>query len=141
MDIYETVTIKPMVNQVELNPLFQQPEAVKLMKELNVVPEAWGPFAEGKFGIFTNPILVEIAKNHNKTVGQVILRFNIQRGVVVLPKSVHEERIKENLDVFDFALTEEEIEKIETLDLKKSQIVDHNDPNFIKMLLNITFKH
>lgn len=126
--------IAPMVNQVELHPFFQQEDALKVMKEYGVVPMAWGPFAEGKFGIFTNPVLSEIASSHKKTVAQVVLRWNIQRGVVVIPKSIHASRIAENSDVFDFTLTDAEMEQIKELDLGHSEIVNHFDPNFVKMI-------
>lgn len=126
--------IAPMVNQVELHPFFQQEDALKVMKEQVVVPMAWGPFAEGKSGIFTNPVLSEIASNHKKTVAQVVLKWNIQRGVVVIPKSIHARRIAENSDVFDFTLTDAEMEQIKELDLKHSEIVNHFDPNFVKMI-------
>lgn len=134
LDLYLTVDIKPIVNQVELHPFFQQPKALELMKQLHVQPEAWGPFAEGQFGIFTNPVLEAIAKAHDKTTGQVILRWNVQRGVIVLPKSVHKERIEENFNIWDFELSKEEMEQIATLDVGKSQIVDHDSPDFIRML-------
>lgn len=134
LDLYLTVDIKPMVNQVELHPFFQQPAALELMKKLNVQPEAWGPFAEGKFGIFTNPILESIAKKHGKTTGQVILRWNVQRGVIVLPKSVHKERIEENFNIWDFELDEQDMKEISSLNRDKSEIVDHDSPEFIQML-------
>lgn len=134
LDLYLTVDIKPMVNQVELHPFFQQLAALELMKKLNVQPEAWGPFAEGKFGIFTNPILEAIAKKHGKTTGQVILRWNVQRGVIVLPKSVHKERIEENFNIWDFELDEQDMKEISALNRDKSAIVDHDSPEFIQML-------
>lgn len=133
-DLCETVEIKPMVNQIELHPFFQQDNALALMKEYGVVPEAWAPFAEGNHGIFTHPILSEIGKRHNKTTAQTALRWNIQRGVVVIPKSIHAERIKQNMNIWDFALSDEEMREISKLDLGKSEIVNHYDPNFIKML-------
>ena len=133
-DICETVEITPMVNQVERHPFFQQSEALKLMAEYNVVPEAWGPFAEGKHGIFTNPILTEIGAKYGKTAAQVALRWNIDRGVVVIPKSTHRVRMAQNIDVWDFSLTEEEMAKIATMDLGHSEIVNHFDPAFVKML-------
>lgn len=137
LDLYLSVDIKPMVNQVELHPFFQQPSALELMKKLGVQPEAWGPFAEGKFGIFTNHVLEEIAEKHHKTVGQVILRWNVQRGVIVLPKSVHKERIEENFNIWDFSLDQTDMDAITTLDFGKSQIVDHDNPAFIEMLHNL----
>ena len=133
-DICETVEVTPAVNQVELHPFFQQPEALKLMAEYDVVPEAWGPFAEGKHGIFTNPVLVEIGEKYGKSAAQVALRWNIDRGVVVIPKSVHKNRMEQNFDIWDFRLTEEEIEKIAALELGHSEIVDHFDPNFVRAL-------
>lgn len=133
-DFCLTVNTQPEVDQVELHPFFQQNKALETMKKYHVQPEAWGPFAEGKFGIFTNPVLEEIAKAHGKTVGQVILRWNIQRGVVVIPKSVHTARIEENFEIWDFELTDEEMQKISTLDTGRSEIVDHSDPAFTELL-------
>ena len=133
-DFCETVDIIPAVNQVELHPFFAQEDALKVMKEYGVTPEAWGPFAEGKHGIFTHPVLTEIGNKYGKTAAQVALRWNIQRGVVVIPKSVHIERIKANIDVFDFELTKEDMDKISSLSLPKSEIVDHTNPAFIKMI-------
>lgn len=133
-DFCETVDIIPAVNQVELHPFFAQENALKVMKEYGVTPEAWGPFAEGKHGIFTHPVLTEIGNKYGKTAAQVALRWNIQRGVVVIPKSVHIERIKANIDVFDFELTKEDMDKISALSLPESGIVDHTDPAFIKMI-------
>ncbi|MGM9960257.1 MAG: aldo/keto reductase [Allobaculum sp.] len=136
-DFCTTVRIKPMVNQVELHPFFQQENALENMKKLGVQPEAWGPFAEGKFGIFTNPVLEAIAQKHNKTVGQVILRWNVQRGVIVLPKSVHKERIIENFNIWDFSLDDEDMKEIATLNRDKSEIVDHFNPAFVEMIKNL----
>ena len=133
-DFCETVDIIPAVNQVELHPFFAQEDALKVMKEYGVTPEAWGPFAEGKHGIFTHPVLTEIGNKYGKTAAQVALRWNIQRGVVVIPKSVHIERIKANIDVFDFELTKEDMDKISALSLPESGIVDHTNPAFIKMI-------
>ena len=133
-DFCETVDIIPAVNQVELHPFFAQEDALKVMKEYGVTPEAWGPFAEGKHGIFTHSVLTEIGNKYGKTAAQVALRWNIQRGVVVIPKSVHIERIKANIDVFDFELTKEDMDKISALSLPESGIVDHTNPAFIKMI-------
>lgn len=133
-DFCETVEVKPAVNQVELHPFFQQKEALALMKEYGIVPEAWGPFAEGKHGIFTHPVLTAIGKKHGKTAAQVALRWNLQRGVVVIPKSVHKDRMEQNMAVWDFALTGEEMAEIEKLDLGYSEIADHTSPAFVKML-------
>lgn len=133
-DLCETVEVIPAVNQVELHPFFQQEDALALMREYRVVPEAWGPFAEGRHDIFTHPVLTAIGSKYGKTAAQTALRWNIQRGVVVIPKSVHKERIDANLDVWDFTLSDEDMKEIAKLDLGHSEIVDHNDPGFVKML-------
>ena len=130
----ETVEIKPMVNQVELHPFFQQEAALATMKEYGVVPQAWGPLAEGKHGIFTHPVLTKIGEKYGKTAAQVTLRWNTQRGVSILPKSVRAERIAVNLDIWDFALNEAEMAEIAKLDLEHSEIVNHDDPAFVKWL-------
>ena len=133
-DLCETVEVTPAVNQVELHPFFQQENALTLMKEYGVVPEAWGPFAEGNHGIFTHPVLTEIGKQYGKTAAQVALRWNVQRGVVVIPKSVHKNRMEQNIDIWDFQLSEEDMAQIAKLDLGHSEIVDHSAPGFVKML-------
>lgn len=130
----ETVEIKPMVNQVELHPFFQQEAALATMKEYGVVPQAWRPLAEGKHGIFTHPVLTKIGEKYGKTAAQVALRWNTQRGVSILPKSVRAERIAVNLDIWDFALNEAEMAEIAKLDLGHSEIVNHDDPAFVKWL-------
>ena len=130
----ETVEIKPMVNQVELHPFFQQEAALATMKEYGVVPQAWGPLAEGKHGIFTHPVLTKIGEKYGKTAAQVALRWNTQRGVSILPKSVRAERIAVNLDIWDFALNEAEMAEIAKLDLGHSEIVDHRSPAFVRFL-------
>ena len=130
----ETVETPPAVNQVELHPFFQQPDALKLMAEYKVAPEAWGPFAEGKHGIFTHPVLTEIGAKYGKSAAQVALRWNIERGVVVIPKSVHKDRMAQNFNVWDFRLTQDDMDKIATLDLGRSEIVNHFDPQFVKTL-------
>lgn len=107
------------------------------MKANNIQPEAWGPLAEGKFGIFTNPVLERIAKKYNKSVAQIVLRWDIERGVVVIPKSTHKNRIEENIDIWDFSLTPEEVAEINSLDKGHSEIVDHFDPNFVKMICSL----
>ncbi len=133
-DLCETVDVIPAVNQVELHPFFQQEDALILMKEYGVVPEAWGPFAEGKHGIFTHPVMTEIGQKYGKSAAQVALRWNVQRGVVVIPKSVHKERMEQNIDIWDFQLSDEDMEEITKLDIGHSEIVDHSDPGFVKML-------
>lgn len=133
-DFCETVEITPMVNQIELHPFFQQTQALDLMKEYGVVPEAWGPFAEGKYGIFTHPVLSEIGGKYGKSAAQVALRWNVQRGVVVIPKSVHKDRMEQNFDIWDFTLTDEDMKEIAELNTGHSEIVNHYDPAFVKML-------
>ena len=109
------------------------------MKAYGVVPEAWAPFDEGKRNFFSDPILTEIGKKYGKTAAQVALRWNIQRGVVVIPKTVHIERMRQNLDVFDFSLSEEDMAKIGTMDIGHSEIVNHFDPKWVKLLHSIRF--
>lgn len=138
-DLCETFEIKPMINQVEIHPFFQQQSNIDIMNEYGVVPEAWGPFNEGKRGLFTDPVLTEIGKKYGKSAAQVALRWNIQRGVVVIPKSVHEDRIKQNFNVFDFTLTQDDMDKIKALDIGHSEIVDHFDPHWIKQLHSFKF--
>ena len=133
-DFCETVEVLPMVNQVELHPFFQQPDALSLMKEYEVQPEAWGPFAEGKHGIFTHPVLTEIGAKYGKSPAQIALRWNVQRGVVVIPKSTHRNRMEQNFDIWNFRLTDEEMAVIAPLDIGRSEIVDHFDPNFVRAL-------
>ena len=133
-DLCETVTVMPAVNQVELHPFFQQEDALALMKEYGVHPEAWGPFAEGNHGIFTHPVLTKIGEKYGKSAAQVALRWNVQRGVTVIPKSVHKERMEQNLDIWDFTLSDEDMAEIAKLDLGHSEIVNHSDPAFVKML-------
>lgn len=133
-DLCETVEVMPAVNQVELHPFFQQENALAVMKEYGVVSEAWGPFAEGNHGIFTHPVLTKIGDKYGKSVAQVALRWNVQRGVVVIPKSVHKDRMEQNMNIWDFSLSDEDMAEIAKLDLGHSEIVNHDDPGFIKML-------
>lgn len=133
-DLCETVEVMPAVNQVELHPFFQQENALAVMKEYGVVPEAWGPFAEGNHGIFTHPVLTKIGDKYGKSAAQVALRWNVQRGVVVIPKSVHKDRMEQNMNIWDFNLSDEDMAEIAKLDLGHSEIVNHDDPGFIKML-------
>lgn len=130
----ETIKKIPAVNQIELHPFFVQENALKNMKNFGVIAQAWAPLAEGKHGIFTDAELVEIGKKYNKTAAQVALRWNTQRGVSIIPKSVHVERMKQNFDIWDFKLTDEEMEIILKKDLGHSEIVNHYDPEFVKML-------
>ena len=133
-DICETVEVKPAVNQVELHPFFQQENALALMKEYGVQPEAWGPFAEGNHGIFTHPVLTAIGAKYGKSAAQVALRWNVQRGVAVIPKSTHKERMEQNIDIWDFTLSAGDMAEIAKLDIGHSEIVDHSDPKFVQML-------
>ena len=133
-NLCENVEIIPAVNQVELHPFFVQQKAVENMKAYGVVPQAWGPLAEGKHGIFTDPELTAIGKKYGKSAAQVALRWNVQRGVAIIPKSVHVERMEQNLDIWDFTLTDEEMAIIAGKDLGHSEIVDHNDPTFVELL-------
>lgn len=133
-DLCETVDVIPAVNQIELHPFFQQEDALALMKEYGVRPEAWGPFAEGNHGIFTHPVLSSIGEKYGKSAAQVALRWNVQRGVVVIPKSVHKDRMEQNMNIWNFELSEEDMNEIAKLDIGHSEIVNHDDPNFVKML-------
>lgn len=134
----ETVEIRPAVNQIELHPYFVQADALETMKYYGVVPEAWAPLGGGRYNPFENEKLLEIAKSHGKTVGQIILRWNIQRGVVVIPKSIHKERIIENFDVWDFILTEDEMERIASLDMGYGDTrTKHFDPEFVRSVLGV----
>lgn len=127
----ENVEIMPAVNQVELHPFFTQDSAITLMKEYGIAPQAWGPLAEGRHGIFTHPVLTEIGAKYGKTAAQIALKWNAQRGVSILPKSVHVERMEQNFDIWDFTLSDEDMQKIAALDLGHSEIVDHSDPAFV----------
>ena len=133
-DLCETVSVIPAVNQVELHPFFQQADALKLMQKYGVTPEAWGPFAEGNHDIFTHPVLTAIGAKYGKSAAQVALRWNVQRGVVVIPKSVKAERMAQNFDIWNFTLSAEDMAEIAKLDIGHSEIVDHNNPDFVKML-------
>lgn len=133
-DLCETVEVMPAVDQVELHPFFQQEKALELMREYGVHPEAWAPFAEGNHGIFTHPVLTAIGQKYGKSAAQVALRWNVQRGVTVIPKSVHRERMTQNMDLWDFQLSAEDMAEIARLDLGHSEIVDHYDPAFVRML-------
>ena len=132
----ENVEIIPAVNQVELHPWFAQEDALKVMDRYGVVPQAWASLAEGKHGIFTDPDLTAIGKKYGKSAAQVALRWNVQRGVVVNAKSTKPERIRQNLDVFDFQLTDEEMKKISSKALDHSEIINHFDPELVIFLNN-----
>ena len=136
-NLCETVEVIPAVNQIELHPFFVQEGALENMKAYGVVPQAWGPLAEGKHGIFTDPELVAIGNKYGKSAAQVALRWNAQRGVSIIPKSVHVERMQQNIDIWDFNLTEEEMRTVASKDLGHSEIVNHSDPGFVKFVLNL----
>ncbi|KRM97933.1 oxidoreductase, aldo keto reductase family [Lactobacillus taiwanensis DSM 21401] len=131
---------KPAINQIEINPWFQQTNDVKFFQGRDVAVEAWAQFAEGKHDIFNNKTLKEIAEAHHKTTAQVILRWLTQQDIVVIPKSVHEKRQKENLDIFDFELTKDEMDKIKGLDKGESQFFDYRDPAVIDDIFGESLK-
>ncbi len=135
IDLYHFAEIKPSVNQIETHVFQQQETARKYLKARGVQIESWGPFAEGKNDFFRNPALVEIGKRYGKTAAQTALRFLIQSGVVAIPKSVHRERMEENFQIFDFALTEEEMQKIRALDTGKSLFFSHYDPQTVEWFM------
>lgn len=126
VDLCMNQEIKPMVNQIEIHPFFQQNTALRVMEDYGVIPQAWGPFSEGQCNIFRQKILTKIAEKHRKTTAQVILRWHLQRGIPTIPKTVHKERMLENMDVFDFELTAKEMESIAGMDIGHSEIIDHH---------------
>lgn len=129
-----TCDVKPAINQIEVNPWYQQKQEIKLNQAEDVRVEAWAPFAEGKHNIFQNEVLAEIGQKYGKANGQVILRWLMQRGIVVIPKSVHKNRMEENFDVFDFELSDEDMQTIAKLDKNESQFFDHRDPETIEQI-------
>lgn len=131
--------IVPAVNQIETHVFFQRSDDHKLMREHGVQHESWGPLAEGGQGFFDNPVLVDIARAHDKSVAQIALRWLIQREIVVIPKSVRPERMAANLDVFDFQLTEDDMARITGLDTARSHIFDHHDPEKVTWLGGVRF--
>ncbi|MDF2857862.1 MAG: 2,5-diketo-D-gluconic acid reductase [Neobacillus sp.] len=133
--------VSPAVSQIETHPFCQQIESAQFMKENNIQLESWGPFAEGRNNMFQNEVLVSIAEKYNKSVAQVILRWLTQREVVVIPKSVHRERIVENFNIFDFELSQVDMETIAMLDTKESLFFSHRDPEMVKGLSNFKFEH
>lgn len=137
VDLCSFARIRPMVNQVEVHPLNQQVEAKKWMDKYDVQIEAWAPFGEGRCGMFENPVLNEIGAKYHKSAAQVILRWHLQRGVVVIPKSTHIERMQENLNVFDFELSSEDMEKIASLDTKTSAFFSHDDPGMVEWFVKM----
>ncbi len=139
VDLISYNEVVPAVNQVETHPFCQQIESAKIMNEYNVQIESWGPFAEGRNNLFKNEVLMSVAEKYNKSVAQVVLRWLTQRGVVAIPKSVQKQRIIENFNIFDFELSQGDMEIITTLDTGKSLFLSHNDPEIVKWMANYTF--
>lgn len=137
IDISSFSRIKPMVNQIEIHPHHQQTDTLTWHNKYNVQPEAWAPFGEGRGDMFKEPTLKEIGKKYNKTVAQVILRWHIQRGIVIIPKSTHIERMKENFDIFDFSLSDEDMSAISSLDKKQSSFFSHTDPKMVEWFVKM----
>lgn len=137
VDIASFSRVKPMVNQVETHPFNQQIEAKRWMDKYGVQMEAWAPFGEGRGGLFENPVLVQIAEKYKKTTAQIILRWHIQRGVVVIPKSTHKARMEENLNVFDFVLEQTDLNRISELDKKQSSFFSHSDPSMVEWFVRM----
>lgn len=137
MDLCYNFKIKPAINQIETHPFCQQNDLAAIMKEYNVHHEAWAPFAEGMNNIFQNPVLTKIAKKYDKTAAQVILRWNIQREIIVIPKSVRKERIEENFNIWDFELDKHDMQEIASLDTKRSYLLDTFEPREVKRLYSI----
>lgn len=134
LDLLLHNAIRPAVNQIEIHPFHQQDDALGLLAQHKVQAEAWGPFAEGRNGLFSHPMLAAIGRKHGKTIAQVVLRWLHQRGIVAIPKSVHKARMAENLAIFDFALDLEDLAAIATLDQKTSSFLDHRDPAIVQWL-------
>lgn len=134
IDLIANNEITPAVNQIETHPFFQRADYQDLLREHGVQIQSWGGFAEGKNDLFTNPLLAEIGTEYGKSVAQVVLRWLTQRGVIAIPKSVRAERMAENIDVFDFQLTEEQMGRIATLDAGSSLFFDHHDPEIVAWL-------
>lgn len=128
--------VTPQINQIEVNPWNQRIEDQEWHEKYGVQVEAWIPFAEGRHDLFTNPILAEIGRQYGKSIGQVVLRWLIQRGIVALAKSVRPERMAENIDIFDFELSSEDVEKITALNMKESAFIDHDDPQQVEWFMN-----
>ncbi len=135
IDLAENVEIKPMVNQVETHVFNQQTAAQKYMEDYGCRIMSWGPLAEGRNNFFRNPVLETIGARYGKSVAQVALRWLVQRGVIIIPKSVHIERMEQNLDIFDFTLSEEDMQAIGKLDTGKSLFFDHHDPEVVRMFM------
>ena len=132
VDLASFARIRPMVNQVEVHPYHQQQAAKQWHDKYGLQTEAWAPFGEGRGGVFTDPVLLELGEKYGKTAAQVILRWHLQRGIVVIPKSVHPQRMAENFDVFDFTLSREDMDRVAALDKGQSAFFSHTDPNMVE---------
>ena len=137
VDIASFARIRPLVNQIEVHPLHQQAEAKQWLDKYGIQMEAWAPFGEGRGGLFTNPALTQIGAKYGKTAAQVMLRWHIQRGIAVIPKSTHIERMRENLEVFDFALTREDMAAVAALDQRKIAFFSHQDPAMVEWFVKM----
>ncbi len=137
MDLCYNVKVLPAVNQVETHPYTQQTEAMKIMQSFGIQTEAWGPLAEGKNGLFTDPVLLAIGRKYRKTAAQVVLRWHLQRGVIAIPKSIHKERMVENFSIADFMLSEEDMALITSMDTHRSLILDVKSPKETERLYSI----
>lgn len=137
LDIQHFATVKPAVNQIETHVFQQQKVAREYLQKYNCQPESWGPFAEGRNDMFTNPVLTKIGEKYGKTAAQTALRFLMQSDVVVIPKSVHKDRMQQNFDIFDFTLTQEEMTEIEALDSRESLFFSHYDPKTVEWFMSI----
>lgn len=134
MDLCKNARILPCINQIEMHPFTQQKQSLSVMHHLSVQPEAWAPFAEGKNNLFDNRALSDIGRKYGKTVAQVILKWHIQRNVIAIPKSIHNERIEENFNIWDFTLTDQELEEIGKMDTEQSLILDLHAPKEVERL-------
>lgn len=134
VDLCLNCQIPPMINQIEIHPFFQQDELLKVMKQYHCLPQAWGPLAEGQNNIFHHPLLSSIAQKHHKTVSQIVLRWHYQRGIVTIPKTVHQARMKENMMIWDFELDEQDMQAMASLDLGYSEIINHQSYKTAKWL-------
>lgn len=134
VDLFVNAEIPPAVNQIECHPFYQREYDLSVMKDLGVAPMAWAPLAEGGHDIWNHAVLKSIAEKYGKSVAQVALRFNVQRGVVVIPKTVHQNRMIENIDIWDFELSSEDMDRIKGLDTGRTEIIDHLDINIVKFL-------
>lgn len=137
MDLCYNAKVRPAVNQIELHPFTQQQKALEVMLSLGIQPEAWGPLAEGANGLFTNPVLCGIGKKYDKSAAQVVLRWQLQRGIIAIPKSVHKERMTENFSIDDFKLSDEDMAAIASMDTKESLILDLHSTEEVKRLYGI----